>query len=85
MTQQEAIINLLEDGKVHSSLEMRNELFIMMPATRIFELKEDGFDIKSEPMPCKPKDPNSKKIAWYRLMPEEPKQDRLLNIRRENG
>jgi hypothetical protein len=48
---------------------MRNDLFIMQPATRIFELKETGEKIESKMMPCTP-DPNSAKIAWYRTKPE---------------
>ena len=65
-TQHKQILELLSDGKLHSTLEMRNELYVMQPATRIFELKERGHVILAEKKPCNPQDPNSTKIAWYR-------------------
>jgi len=71
-TQQQKILDLLCDGQLHSTLEFRNELFIMMPATRIFEIneiqKKQGLPeiIESRMMPANPQRPDSPHIAWYR-------------------
>jgi hypothetical protein len=79
MTQQEKLLNRLVDGKFHSSLEIRNELFIMSSAGVVFQAKKDGYDIETKMMPYNPSDKNSTPIAWYRWVP---KQDRLFDAPR---
>lgn len=71
ITQTDKILEVLKDGRYHSSLEFRNEHFIMQPATRIFELKEEGHKIDTAMMPCIKGNQESAKIAWYKLIPRE--------------
>jgi hypothetical protein len=75
MTQCEKILELLSDYEFHSTLELR-DMFIMQSATRVFELKKDGYDIESKLMPHDKKD--GAKVAWYRLKRSEPKQDKMF-------
>lgn len=79
-TQRQRILDLLSDGKLHSTLEMRNEMFIMSPASRILELKAEGHNIITEDLPANPNNPDSAKIAWYKLVIKG--QSKLFEVNR---
>ena len=78
-TQNQKLLSLLQDGEWHSTIEIREKLFIMQSATRIFEIKEQGNGIESKMMPHNQNDLNSPKVAWYRLK-KDLKQDRLFEV-----
>jgi hypothetical protein len=76
-TQEERLLELLQDGRLHSSLEIRNKLYIMSSAAVIFKLKKSGYHIITETKPCT-SNPDSACIAWYRLIPKPSEQARLF-------
>ena len=83
-TQQDKVLELLGDGNWHSTLEIRERLFIMQSATRIWELKNKrNFDIVKEMKPYDPNNPASVKVAWYKLVPKG--QIKLFNIAVRNN
>ena len=62
-TQCKKILDLLSDGKEHASIDIRENLYIVMVATRIWDLKQKGYDIVKEMKPYN----NGASIAWYKL------------------
>ena len=48
MTQQERVSEYLQEGKKLTCLNAFNELGITQVAARIYELKEEGHDVKSK-------------------------------------
>lgn len=62
--QREKVLDALRQGPL-STLQARNELFIMSIAARIFELKQKGYNIATYPLKA-----GSKKIAQYVLLSE---------------
>jgi len=63
--QQQAILAALRQAPV-STLQARNELFIMAPAARVMELKEQGHNIITHWVYA-----GTKKIASYVLLSSE--------------
>jgi len=64
-TQCEKVLDQLRKGPL-STLQARNEMFIMSIAARIFELKQKGHNIVAHPVSA-----GSKKIAQYVLLSEK--------------
>lgn len=62
--QREKVLEWLRQRPL-STLQARNELYIMSIADRIFELKQRGFNIVTHPIKA-----GSKKIAQYVLLSE---------------
>jgi len=76
-TQSERILARLKDNQPHSRIELMTDLgepIIDVP-TRIFELKEQGFDIKAE---MKPLREGGRAVAWYKLRQVEPIQMEMV-------
>jgi len=52
----------------------------MSPASRILELKAEGHNIITEDLPANPNNPDSAKIAWYKLVGKG--QEKLFEVSR---
>lgn len=67
MTQNERIIRHLKDYGSITSLEAINEYSILRLASRICDLKDKGYDIKSEPVKAKNRYGEPIRYARYSL------------------
>ena len=65
MNQKEKLLNLLKDGEWHSNIEVLNDLHIWRVSARIFNLREDGYQIETK---------NGKGSYYYYRLKQEPVQ-----------
>ena len=84
-TQCDKLLEVLRDHQPHSSLNLRNDLFIVDIPTRIWDLKHRGYNIKTEMLPNNPKDIKSAPVAYYRLVPDNKQEGLGLDLPRIYG